>query len=664
MAIDLTSLNPEQRIAVRTTEGPLLVLAGAGSGKTRVITYRIAFMLANGIHPSGIRAVTFTNKAAREMARRVEGILGRKCRELKISTFHAFGVEVLRKSGHLLKLRPNFSIFDQTDSLTLVKEIARELKVPVEDFDQYRAMPLFSRIKTRQEEWDGEDGVYRQIYEEYNRRLRLINAADFDDLILLPVQIWESFPEERRNYQQKIRYLLVDEFQDTSLLQYRMMRLLMEESRNICVVGDDDQSIYSWRGANAENNRQFENDFPEWREIKLEQNYRSTGNILRAANGLIANNATRKAKELWTSEGPGEQILLVMPEDEKQEGEYIARSACNLKAKHRIPFNRMGILVRTNSLTRAVEEALRANRVPYRVSGGISFFQRKEVKDVVAYLRIIANPDDDTSLLRILNVPRRGFGRSFLEAMVEISRAKECSLYSSMSAAAAAADSPLSESVRSTVTDFLSLIEGCREKMLSGRNMAATLRSLTEAIDYWGYLVAENRNASMARWKQDNVDGIISSLAAYEQDPDSMDPSLYRYLNLIALNSQEDDREEEDGDRLNLMTIHSAKGLEFDAVFLIGVEKGIMPHARSVEENESNLEEERRLFYVAVTRAKRRLTLSSARARRWRGGVRESEPSPFLAELPQELLHIDSGEKAVESEEVDDYFRSLKKKFI
>lgn len=664
MSVDLSSLNPPQLEAVKHTEGPLLVLAGAGSGKTRVITYRMAVMLHEGIPPSAIRAVTFTNKAASEMASRVSGLWAHGRTPLKISTFHAFGVEVLRASGGLLGYRRDFSIFDQSDTYSLVKEICREQRSGRELLDASRGARLFSRIKSRQAEWGEEDDPYRPIYREYNRRLRLINAVDFDDLILLPVRIWEEFPEERAKYRHAIRYLLVDEFQDTSALQYRMMHLLAEQSRNLCVVGDDDQSIYSWRGADGGNLLRLERDFPERREIKLEQNYRSTDIILQAANGLIANNTVRKAKKLWTSRGTGETIVLCMPEDEREEGRYISSRIRDLTARRGIGLGRFAVLVRTNGLTRAIEEALRADGLPYRVSGGMSFFQRMEIKDVLAYLRVAANPDDDVSLLRILNVPRRGFGRRFLEILVQVARGRDCSLYSAMSAASAAGDSPLQPSTRAEAAEFLSLIGETRRKLLTGRDMAGALRSLIEQIDYPGHIIAESKDTAAARRRQDNVEGLVGSLAAYERDPDNLEPSVFRYLNLVSLSSREEEQSDSGADRVNLMTIHAAKGLEFDTVFVAGVEEGLMPHARSIQDSESNLEEERRLFYVAVTRAMSRLYLTAARSRRRRGRPRPSFPSPFLEELPKEILQLQAEEEAVDAGAAQDYFRSVKEKFV
>lgn len=647
MSSDFTRLlNPEQLRAVESLEGPLLILAGAGSGKTRVITCRIARLLARGAAQSSILAVTFTNKAAREMSHRVRGLAGRKLPRLTVSTFHAFGVRVLREDGAALGYRANFSIYDESDRGTLLKEAARELGFG-RDLDLYAVAGLFSRLKSHLADWQEETEHFRPLFKEYQARLRLHNAVDFDDLIRLPIELFEGRPEVLARYRERFRHFLVDEFQDTSLQQYRLIRLLAQESRNLCVVGDDDQSIYSWRGANFENLQLFEQDFPGYLEIKLEQNYRSTARILAAANGLIRNNAARKPKTLWSSLGEGEPVTVVQPQDESREGEYIAGRIRAAALKERVPLSQFGVLVRTNSLTRALEEAFVHENLPYAVSGGMSFFQRAEVKDLLAYLRVMANPDDEVSLVRILNTPRRGIGRRTLEAAVETARARSCSLFGALSALLAAADSPLADKAREPIAEFLELLEEFRERFhKTKRQMAAALRGLVDRIDYWGHLVQDNPKAAVARWKLANVESLVDSLAAYEQDPDNLDPSLYQYLNRVTLMSQEDSQDQNGQQKVQLMTIHAAKGLEFDTVFVAAVEKDLIPHARAVEEGEANYEEERRLFYVALTRAKRRLTLSACRARRRRGELKEAQPSPFIQEIPRELLDFQELEEA------------------
>jgi len=660
----LQSLNSEQAKAVTTIQGPVLVLAGAGSGKTRVITHRISYMLARGIPPASILGVTFTNKAAREMARRVRSLCRSRTGGLTISTFHAFGVQLLRQSGELLGYRPHFSIYDSGDQQALIKELCREHGLPEDPAEVRKIAALFSRLKTEQQGWDGAGEAYRALYEAYGRRLKLLNAVDFDDLIRLPRQILKNYPEALEACRQRYTYMLVDEFQDTSLLQYQLLRLVCSSSRNVCVVGDDDQSIYSWRGASTVNIESFEKDFPERLEIKLEQNYRSTRTILRAANELIAHNRGRKSKELWSAGGEGSPIHVALPEDEKREAELIAEKIHSLSQRLKIPLREFGVLVRTNVLTRALEEAFRRENLPYRVSGGMSFFLRKEVKDIIAYLRVLANPDDDVNLLRIINLPRRGLGPKFLETAVELSRRQHCSLYTALKALEAAENSPLTPHTADVLRDFLALVDQSRGMILSGREMARTLSWLIDEINYWGYLLSEHKDGNLAKWKYENVMSLVNSLAAYEQDPDMIEPSLRQYLQQISLNSQEDEEDDEADRRgkVNLMTIHAAKGLEFRVVFIAGCEAGLIPHARTMAENESNLEEERRLFYVALTRAGEHLFLSTPRARRWRGTLREAAPSPFIDELPREHLQFEEEEETVAPEDATAYFSALKDK--
>ncbi len=685
------SLNPQQLHAVKSIEGPLLILAGAGSGKTRVITHRIAYMLGQGVPQSAILAVTFTNKAAQEMAVRVRELCAQKLRYLTVSTFHAFGFRMLREHGHRLDYRRNISIYDQTDKQTLIKEIARDqglLRRGDDGFDPYRVAGLFSKLKSKTADWEEETSDLRPLYEEYQNRLKLFNAVDFDDLIRLPVRLLEAFPDVRSALQQRLRYFMVDEFQDTSHQQYRLIKLLAGPSGNLCVVGDDDQSIYSWRGAHYENILQFERDFPSYREIKLEQNYRSTRKILLAANRVILHNKNRKGKNLWSGLSEGNSVVLVFPENEQREGEFIAERIRSLALKERLPLNQFGVLVRTNGQTRAIEEAFVRQNLLYQVSGGMSFFQRKEVKDILAYLKVIANPDDDMNLLRIINTPRRGIGKKTLEAIVAVARERSCSLYSALSVLQASAVLPASaggssggaagapftgaqaglsttaaapDKAPELLGEFIELIESFRSRFFEKGRLASTLGALVDELDYWSYLVQEHPRPEVARWKYGNIEGLMDSISSYEEDPDNMDPNLYEYLNRVTLVSRDNLEEASGRERVNLMTIHAAKGLEFDTVFLAGLEKGLIPHARSVEEGEQNLEEERRLLYVAITRAKQRLFLSSCRSRRRRGQPEETEPSPFLEELPAELIEHHLEDEDLSGEEAARLFAEMKR---
>ncbi|AFG36921.1 ATP-dependent helicase [Spirochaeta africana] len=654
-------LNQKQYIAASTIDGPLLIIAGAGSGKTRVITFRIAHMLEMGIPQSQILALTFTNKAAREMAERVRELTGKKLPQLTVSTFHAFGVKVLRDTISSIGYKDNFSIYDTVDQISLLKESAREIRFDMEDENPQNILGIFSRIKTKRGDWDEVTSYYQGLYASYQRHLKLYNAVDFDDLIMLPIHILDTHPEILNRYTERYRYIMVDEFQDTSMGQYRFMKLLADGSRNICVVGDDDQSIYSWRGANYENIISFERDYPELKEVKLEQNYRSTETILEAANTLIANNTNRKGKQLWTGTKSMNKIEIAYPANERDEAQFIAEQIKGIHMRDSIKFGEFGVLIRTNTLSRAIEELFLMENIPYKMSGGTSFYQRKEIKDMICYMRILANPEDDVSLLRILNVPRRGIGARTLEQLRSLADMHDWSLHTAIQAAVYATDSPFSERAKTDLRSFLQLIEAFRPKILSPRKIASTLKELTDAIDYWEYLLQEHpKDEKIPTWKWRNIEIFIQSIEDYEKNPDNMNPSLFNYLNRISLTTK--DEPDDDEGKVNLMTIHSAKGLEHEVVFLAGVESHIIPHARAIEDDPANIEEERRLFYVAITRAKQRLIMTSCRSRKVLREEMECLPSPFLEELPQHLLQETEAAADVEAAEATDYFQLLRKK--
>ncbi len=656
-------LNPEQFKAVTTLDGPVLIIAGAGSGKTRVITFRIANMLEHGIPQSQILALTFTNKAAREMEERIKELTGRKLQMLTVSTFHAFGVKVLRTYIEKLGWRSNFSIYDETDRNQLIKDCARELKFSQDAIDVYKIGALFSNIKMGRKTWTNEHDSYRALYREYQEGLKLYNAVDFDDLIMLPIKIFTEFPEVLAEYKERYKYIMVDEFQDTSTQQYNFVKLIAEQ--NLCVVGDDDQSIYSWRGANFENIKMFEEDFPNLCEIKLEQNYRSTETILAAANGVISNNTNRKVKALWSQKGSGKPIEVFSPENEAAEADFIADMILQLKEQERFNYSDFGVLLRANSLSRAVEEAFLDVNIPYRMSGGTSFFQKKEIKDVVSYLRVIANPDDDINLLRIINTPRRGIGKKTLEVLSAIATENKCSI---RSAIALVLENPqsyggdLRDKSISELQAFSDLISEHRKQLLSGKGLAQKTRKLLEEIEYSEYLNFEyQKSEKAAQFKMMNVESFMQSMETWENDPDNWDASLFDYLNRITLLNR-DDGEEEKGE-VNLMTIHASKGLEFPVVFIAGAEEGIIPHARSVEENEGNVEEERRLFYVAITRAQQKLFITHCQARKKQAGLCECEPSPFLNEIPTDLVQYHEPDPKHEEERISNIFDQMKQKF-
>lgn len=661
-------LNPPQFETVTTLEGPLLIIAGAGSGKTRTITYRIAYMLQKGIPQSSILSLTFTNKAAREMEERVKKITRKKLNNLTVSTFHAFGVKILREDIEILGFRKNFSIYDQGDKISLIKTTARELKLDPNTLDLYTLATLFSSIKTGRVKWTNITEEYKPLYDEYLEHLKVYNAVDFDDLITLPLHIFKEYPQILQKYRNQYKYIMVDEFQDTSKIQYSLIKFLAEESKNICAVGDDDQSIYSWRGADYSNIIQYEKDFPGVKEIKLEQNYRSTGNILKAANTLIANNKNRKIKELWTGLDSGNPIEISYPENESKESEFIAGMIRFLKKEDNLNYADFGILVRTNSLTTSIEEALLSAAIPYKVSGGTSFFQRQEIKDIIAYLRIMTNPDDDINFLRIINTPRRGLGKKAIENINSVAKNKKCSLYSAISLIAANeigdTKNGISDKAKGTIQDFLNLISLFRGRFLSGKKMAETLEEFVTNIDYWGYLVNEyQKNDKIAKWKFKNIKIFIDLLGRWENDPDKINPDIFQYLNRITLITRDDIADGDDG-KVNLMTIHAAKGLEFEIAFLAGVEDGIIPHGRALEEDENNIEEERRLFYVAITRAKKKLYITSCTRRFHIKEAIEAKPSRFLEEIPTTLLKNNTSDKTTDNKDkLKKMFEEMSTKF-
>jgi len=658
-------LNPEQDEAVHTIDGPLLIIAGAGSGKTRVITFRIAHMLECHIPQSAILALTFTNKAAREMEERAKQLTGRKLTNLTVSTFHAFGVQILREKGEALGYRPNFTIYDTDDSFTLLKECARVLEQSWELAELQAIAQQISAVKSQRKGWSDEPSEVKKLYQEYAEHLMLYNAVDFDDLITKPLELFEKHADILGEYRERYRYIMVDEFQDTSITQFRFVELLAREHHNLCVVGDDDQSIYSWRGANFENILLFEQHFPERKEIKLEQNYRSTGAILAAANALILNNTNRKEKALWTQADAGKAIELVHPEDETKEAQFITETIKTLVFRENRKYDDFGILVRTNSLTKNIEMQLLATNIPYKMSGGTSFFQRKEVKDVIAYLRVLTNPRDNVNFLRVLNTPRRGAGKVLLETLNRVSQLKSISLFDALKDILLSEQAPISDQARADLSEFLELIGDYRERARSPKGkFAAHLKELLEDIAYWEFLLADNPNSDkVAKWKWQNVESLMKFLDDWENDPEAPRTDLMSFLNRITLITRDDLNDKEDKGSVSLMTIHASKGLEFNVVFLMGVEDKILPHERSIEEGPHMVEEERRLFYVAITRASQKLYMTACTTRRTLKETFHPEPSPFLTEIPGALLNVTDGtpEQDATVDDLENLMANLKK---
>jgi len=688
------NLNGPQFQAVTAIEGPVLIIAGAGSGKTRVITYRIAYMLEKNIPQHSILALTFTNKAAKEMETRVKELTGKKLQSLTVSTFHAFGLSIIRDEAELLGFRKNFSIYDETDRITLIRESLRECRLASKKFDLYALSQMFSNIKTGIASWN--DGIYAAgihaagmgsadlipVYETYQSGLKAYNAVDFDDLLTLPLELFENNPEILAKYRRRYRYIMVDEFQDTSLIQYRLLRALAIRQAdtvnlsNVCVVGDDDQSIYSWRGADYRNILQFEKDFPGVKEIKLEQNYRSTSTILDAANGVISHNTNRKGKNLWSPVSGGRPIELVCPENESDEADFIASKIRELQFTETRRYHDFGVLTRTNSLARNIEEAFLADNIPYKVSGGTSFFQRKEIKDIISYLKVIANPQDDINLLRIINIPPRGIGRTTVAALNDIAKKNKSNIWDAVSRLNQARQGGQQQlfqdkKTNTALEELMELIEAQRAEFTERKGelgqprqpgqpkqpwrLSEKTRGLIDALDYYSYLAVEHSgDEKKAKWKFSNIEYFIKMIENWERDPDTVNPGLYPWLNRISLITK-DDGETDTLGKVSLMTIHSAKGLEFPVVFIAGAEEGLIPHEKSVNhdgdganngganndggDNEAgSIEEERRLFYVAITRARERLYISSCKKRRRLQSSDECKPSPFLEEIPPDLI--------------------------
>jgi len=639
--MDLSRLNPPQRQAVTTTEGPVLVLAGAGSGKTRVITHRIAHLLGKKVAAKAILAVTFTNKAAAEMKERVVHLAGPRAEGVLICTFHAFGAELLREEIRRLGFPKRFAIADMGDQLSIIKRAMKERRVDDRAFDARKVLTVISRAKNTGVEpqprpegmGDDYDLVAHEVYPLYQRSLRAQGAVDFDDLIVLPALLLREHPEVREKYTRRFRYLLVDEFQDTNRAQMELLELLAGERHNVCAVGDDDQCIYSWRGAEVRNVLDFEKAFPGGGEVRLEQNYRSTQVVLDAANAVIAQNPNRKPKRMWTDRLGGEKLHVVTAPSEDEEARYVVREI----GKHLslgVPPDEIAVLYRTNGQAHPVEEALREQRIAFEVVGGSELFDRREVKDVVAYFKVIANPRDEVSLLRIVNVPARGIGDVTMERLLAHARACELPLWDAMSKAASISDLP--QGAAPKVEEFMALVDRYRALFTRGNLAEVTARLLSE-IGFAEAARSYTQSAAAAERKLRSIDQVLASLAAFEKR-EGPKADLLSYLNRLSLET----REEEDGPaarRVTLMTLHGAKGLEYRVVFLMGMEEDLLPHS-GMQGEPQNLEEERRLCYVGVTRARETLYLTRAATRIRRGKEVPRTPSRFLSDIPAELTEV------------------------
>ena len=651
----LSSLNPEQQAAVLKTDGPLLILAGAGSGKTRVIAHRIAYLVSERLsEPDRILAVTFTNKAAEEMRGRVEALLGVDCRQMWVSTFHALCARLLRREAPHIGLSRDFVIYDSTDQLTVVKQALKSLGIDDGVTQPRAALSRISHAKNRMEgpavfndaSWNPREQQIAKIYELYTKALKDANALDFDDLLLKTVELFEQSETVRERYSRKFRYVMVDEYQDTNRPQYLLIQRLAAAHRNLCVVGDPDQSIYKWRGADLRNILDFEQDFPEATIVKLERNYRSTQVILDAATAVISQNRNRKEKRLYTDLAGGARIRCYRAGDDLDEAEFIARTART--ALHDDHQSSVAILYRTNAQSRTIEDALRRNGTAYKIIGGVRFYERKEVKDALAYLKLILSPQDDVSLRRVINVPARGIGKGVMESLEAVDIPPDGDT-----------DTPLLAGLRPTPVSGTSLwarlLHAIERRLLAPRALASLTAfrdlitgltamaaqetvsiALGKVLDQSGYVqdLREERSEE-AEGRIENLMELVS--AAREFETRHPEPTLGGFVDQLSLLSDADEEAGSQTARVLMMTMHSAKGLEFPVVVISGLEEGLFPHSRA-SEDEADLEEERRLCYVGITRAQRRLVLTSAARRRVFGDYQSTVPSRFIDEIPVELI--------------------------
>lgn len=631
-------LNPAQQEAVAHVNGPLLIMAGAGSGKTKVLTSRIANLLAQGVAPYNILAITFTNKAAAEMKERVTGIVGLAAKDIWLSTFHAFCAKFLRMEiENLGGYTRNFVIYDASDSQSLIKTCLKELNLDEKQFTPNGVQSTISNAKNAlqdvREFTSQADNFYNlrvaEVYKLYQSKLKTHNALDFDDLLMLSVELLEYNATVREKYQQKFHYILIDEYQDTNRAQYLLARTLAAKHRNICVVGDVDQSIYAWRGADIQNILDFESDYPDAKVIKLEQNYRSTQTILDAANAVIENNCNRKPKSLWTDNQAGDTITHYLAMDERDEARYITDNIVKLNTVYRTPYKDIAILYRTNAQSRVIEEGLRNAAIPYTMVGGLRFYDRKEIKDIMAYIKVLFNPADAISLLRIINVPRRGIGNTTIGRLAEYAAQNNVSLFDAVS-------NP--DLVPGLTTRAKHQLEGLAElifNLMACQNTLPVAELVDKVMRDSGYLAElEADSDPQAMNRIENLKELVSDAKKFTET--ETENTLEEFLSHVSLLTDLDNNEFSD-DKVTLMTLHSAKGLEFPVVFLAGLEEGIFPHVRTLMD-EREIEEERRLCYVGITRAERKLYISNARQRMIYGNTVCYSPSRFLDEIPPELM--------------------------
>ena len=655
IALDLNTLNKEQLEAVKTVDGPLLILAGAGSGKTRVITYRIAHLIEIGVYPGNILAITFTNKAADEMKERVIELIGEEAKSMWISTFHSACVRILRANIEKLGYNKNFVIYDSQEQEKLIDECLKELNF---DNKLYKPREILSKIGSLKDTLTDEEDYYKKYADDfknkvvartfllYQKKLKNSNALDFDDIINKTVKLFQTYPDVLNRYQRKFKYILVDEYQDTNRAQYELINLLAKGHKNLCVVGDDDQSIYGWRGADIRNILDFEKDYPSCKVIKLEQNYRCTKKILDAANYVIANNEQRKPKKLWTENKTGDNIKFYRAENERGEARFILDEIKDLTSTD-FKYKDVAILYRNNAMSRVLEEALITNNIPYKVIGGFRFYDRMEVKDIMAYLKVINNPLDNISVLRIVNVPKRGIGASTIDTIREYANQNEISIYSAILESEKI--DGLNSRALNAVQKFISLM-GSLAAAFEKMDVPELINEVIEKTGYVDELKKENTKESTERIE--NIQEFYS--AALEFKEKSEDKSLSAFLEKLSLVSDQDSLDDNGG--ITLMTLHSAKGLEFPIVFIAGCEDGIFPHY-SARDDKDELEEERRLCYVGITRAKQKLYMTCAKQRMLFGRIMFNPISMFVDEIPE--TYVDDLSKNDSSLKVSYDYKSI-----
>lgn len=673
--LNLSSLNPQQRQAVETLNGPVLILAGAGTGKTRVITFRIAHLIAKGVSPENVLAVTFTNKAAREMQERIRKLIptprraadsraDAKASRPTICTFHSLCVRILRQHIEKLGYKRNFVIYDESEQLSAVKKILAQISAKGEKTDPAAVLSLLSRFKN-----GGENAVAfadasvralaQHIRLRYESALRACNAVDFDDLILLTLKLFTEHPDALESCREKYRYVMADEYQDTNAAQFQLIHSLAAKHRNFCVVGDDDQSIYGWRGAEIGNLLDLEKHFPEVKIVKLEQNYRSTNTILNAANAIIKNNAKRRAKQLWSSKGQGSKIILCTYATDEDEARNIVEQIEFARIAHRVPWSENAILFRTNIQSRPLETALRQASVRYHLIGGQSFFDRREVKDFIAYAKMFLHPHDDVSLLRIANVPARGLSDVTMERLLAASHERKDSVFSAMK-------NPLVQTTfqtktRESIERFVEFIErtGSQLHQEASTQLRPWSEKFLEEVGYFNELRRSEKDPEVAENRIRNLRELTATLDNFGQPGMPPAERLQTFLEDITLDAERLEEKEEAGDAVTLITMHSCKGLEFPRVYIVGLEEGLLPHSRSTVEG--TLDEERRLFYVAVTRAMEGLVISHCGGRKKYGQLMPCHPSRFLKELPPELVENPAvDKKPVNGEAAKSMFGALR----